>query len=115
MRYCTARRWEDSIAEAHSRVRQAVLLLAWLNLGPDASATSYTSVQSLLDWIGASQPQERAYMVLASLAIRGSSRNIHILGAVVLATSLMVIVLAIMIGIQLRRIAVQKTDASKNA
>jgi|SRR6185369_17625320 len=86
---------------------EAVLLLAWLNLGPDASATGYTSVQSLLDWIGDSQPQERVYMLLASSAIRGSSRNVHTLGVVVLVTSLIVIVLSIIIAIQLRR---QKND-----
>ena len=41
---------------------EAILLLAWINLGPDASATGYSSVQSLLNWIGHSQPQERGFM-----------------------------------------------------
>ncbi len=89
---------------------EAVLLLAWMNLGPDASATGYSSVQSLLDWIGDSQPQERGYMLLASSAIRGSSRNVQTLGGIVLITSLIVIVLSIWIAIQVRRSAAQKTD-----
>ena len=90
---------------------EAVLLLAWINLGSDASAAGYSSVRSLLDWIGDSQPQERGYMLLASSAIRGSSRNVEILGGIVLITSLIVIVLSILVAIQMRRSAVQKTDA----
>ena len=82
---------------------QAILVLAWINLGPDASATGYSSVQSLLDSIGDSQPQERAYMLLASSAIRRSSRNVQTLGTIVLVTSLIVMVLSVMIGIQMRR------------
>ncbi len=82
---------------------QAVLLLAWINLGPDASATGYDSVQSLLKWIGNSQPQDQAYLLLASSAIRGSSRNVHILGTLVHITSVLVIFLCTILAIQLRR------------
>ena len=96
-------------------VCEGVLLFAWIGLGDDASATGYTSVQSLLNWIGSSQPQDRAFMLLAASAIRSSSRNVHKLTAVVLVTSGIVIMLSIIIALKLRRREIQKNDASSNA
>jgi hypothetical protein len=50
---------------------EAVLLLAWINLGSDASAAGYSSVRSLLDWMAtASHRSEATCSCLA--AIRGS-------------------------------------------
>ena len=94
---------------------EVVLLLAWNNLGADASATGYSSVQSLLDSIGNSQPQDKAYLLLAASAIRGSSRNVHILGTIALVTSLTVIVLSIIIALRLRSRDFQNSDAKRNA
>ena len=93
-----ARRYVYSIAAC-----QVVLLLAWINLGPDADPTRDDSVQTLLRSIGETQPQDKAYQLLASSAIRGSGRNIQMLGTVVLITSVIVILLCVILAIQLRR------------
>jgi hypothetical protein len=94
---------------------QVVLLLAWSNLGADASATGYSSVQTLLDSIENTQPQGKAYLLLAKTAIHRSSQNVHILGTIVLVTSLAVIVLSIMIALRLRSKDFQNSDANRNA
>lgn len=60
-------------------VCQALLIWFWINLGADARATRYSSVQSLLEFIGDTQPQGKEYLLLAASAIRRSSGNVETL------------------------------------
>jgi len=74
---------------------EIVLLLSWINLGPDADISKYQSVQTALANI---QTTGRPEFLLASAAIRNASDNFSILKMVIVSTSLLVIILSFLIG-----------------
>jgi hypothetical protein len=73
---------------------EVLLLLFWINIASDADVSRFESVKAVLNSSQASEFQ------LASSAIHHSSQNLYLMSAVILSTSLIVIILSFLIGFQ---------------